>query len=136
MAHVEAFQRTLRKVVHTVTDYEGFYSIEVPPPEDGRMLAAIEVQDASGLAFKYSPGFTNVWPGDRVYHVEVDEYQRIMVKFGLLDVVGYQPAVGEKNHPGVDRVQRRCAPGIGQPLHAGVRLQPRLTARSRWSTWS
>lgn len=95
-AYIEAVQRTIRTILHTVTDPDGFYSIEIPASEDGRLLASIQVKDSAGVEFRYSPGFTNVWPGDKVYHVEMDEYQRVMVKFGLGGTVGYQPIAGDK----------------------------------------
>lgn len=94
-AYIEAVQRTRRTVDHTVEDFTGFYTIEVPLSTDGRMLAEISVADSQGTVFKYSPGFTNVWDGDKVYHVETDAYQRVLIKFGLDGTVGYQPTLGE-----------------------------------------
>jgi hypothetical protein len=91
---VEAVQRTTRSVSHVVNSSEGFYAIEVPRAEDGSHLAGIKVDGADGSSFRYSPGFVNVSPGDLVYTVESDEYQRVFVKFGLSDVVGYQPPAG------------------------------------------
>ena len=95
-AHVEAVQRTVKKIKHTVTGTQSFYAIEVPPSEDGRMLAAIDVEDSRGLAFKYTPAYTNVMDGERVFHVEMDAYQRLFVKFGISGVIGYQPTEGEE----------------------------------------
>ena len=96
VAMVEVIQRTVRTITHTVTESAGFYAIEIPAAADGRMLSEIAVEDSSGSAFRYAPGFTNVNPGDRVYHVEADAYQRLIVKIGLDGLVGYQPFVGEK----------------------------------------
>ncbi len=116
VATVEAIQRTVRKIVHTVTENKGFYTIEVPPAEDGRKLASIAVENASGVPFRFTPGFVNVWPGDRIYHVESDAYRRLFVKFGLVDVVGYQPIVGEKLTLIITESVGDVRPAIGSPF--------------------
>lgn len=93
--YVEAVQKSTRVVTHQVTESRGFYSIEIPLPTDGQMLSSIELLNQSGELFKYSHGFTNISPDEKVYHVETDEYQRIFVKFGLAGIVGYQPQKDE-----------------------------------------
>ncbi len=94
VATVEAIQQVTRTVQHTVTESAAFYSIQVPDPLDGRKLAGITVADSRGNSFAYAPGFTNVAKGDKVFHVEVDEYRRMFVRFGLGDIVGFQPDKG------------------------------------------
>lgn len=96
IASVVAVQRTVRNVEHTVAESVGFYAIEVPPSEDGRYLSGLQLSDEAGHQFVYTPSFINVAVDEKVFHVEVDEYQRVFVKFGLSGVVGYQPSAGEK----------------------------------------
>lgn len=123
-AFVEALQQTVRTVEHVVTDSVGFYAAEVPAALDGRMLASVEVRAADGTAFRYTPGFTNVWPGDRVYHVEADEYQRVFIKFGLGGVVGYQPAKGERLTLILTECNGDVRPALGSPFNLEYAFTP------------
>ncbi|AJG18816.1 hypothetical protein [Cupriavidus basilensis] len=91
----QLLQRQTRTIAHTVTGSQPFYTIEVPQPDDGQYIGGIALADAHGNAFTYAQEFTNVGAGDRIFHVESDEYRRIFVKFGYGGVVGYQPAAGE-----------------------------------------
>lgn len=93
-ASVIVRQGEVKTITHTVQDTIPFYAIEVPPSEDGSYLSTITVHDASG-ALDWSTEYTNIMPGDRVYHVEVDERQRVYVRFGYQDVVGVQPQNGD-----------------------------------------
>jgi len=92
---LEALQLKSRTIAHTVSESEPFYQIEIPDAADGQILCGISVSDAAGNVFAFAEKFTNIGPGDKVYHVEVDEYQRTFIRFGWGGVVGYQPADGE-----------------------------------------
>jgi hypothetical protein len=115
-AFVEAVQRTVKKIKHTVTTTQSFYAIEVPPSEDGRMLAVIDVEDALGRAFTYTPNYTNIMDGERVYHVEMDAYQRLFVKFGISGVIGYQPTDGEEITLVITESAGDVRPDAGSPF--------------------
>jgi hypothetical protein len=95
---VIAVQRTVRVVQHTVTNSQPFYGIELPPSPDGLIFAGLEVSSPTG-AYNYTPDFANVAPGQRVFHVETDEYRRVYIRFGAsqgsVPVVGRQPINGE-----------------------------------------
>lgn len=94
---ITARQASVREVVHTVSGTAPFYAVQIPASEDGLHVAGIEVEDETA-AFTYTVEFCNVGPGDRVFHVETDEYRRLWVRFGAEDaggsVVGHQPADG------------------------------------------
>jgi len=89
-------QMTSRNIEHTVSISQPFYKIEVSKSTDAQKIAGISLLDSSGAEFRYSPEFTNVAPGDKVFNVETDEFQRIFVTFGYGGVAGYQPKTGEK----------------------------------------
>lgn len=95
---VSALQLSTRVITHTVAGSAPFYEVEVPGSPEAMFLAGIDVADAA-LPFTYSPDFANVNPGQRVFHVETDEYRRVFVRFGAadggLDVVGHQPLDGD-----------------------------------------
>lgn len=95
---ITAQQLTTRQILHTVAGTVPFYSVQITPSADGSHLAGIDVSDAGG-AFTYSPEFCNVERGERVFHVETDEYRRVHLRFGAKDagtlVVGHQPVNGD-----------------------------------------
>lgn len=97
-ATLTAIQMTARGVTHTVAGSTPFYSILIAESPDGAHLAGVDVADTTA-AFSYTPEFCNVAAGDRVFHVETDEYRRLFVRFGAADaggaVVGHQPANGD-----------------------------------------
>lgn len=97
-ATITAQQITSRDVLHTVSGGVPFYEVEVPPSPDDLFLCGVDVSDAAG-AFAYAVDFCNVGPGDRVFHVETDEYRRVMLRFGAADasgfVIGHQPTNGD-----------------------------------------
>ena len=88
-ATTTAVQLTTRTITHTVTDSAPFYRIEIPPSDDGLYLAGIAV-----AGYEYAERYVGVSPGDAVYHVETDEFQRMYVQFGWSHHVGIQPATG------------------------------------------
>lgn len=95
-ATIQAVQRVVREQPYTVTQTEPFLAVEVLPAQEGRSIAGISVVRSDGQVFTYHPDFTNVAPGDFIYHVETDEYRRLFVRFGYRNVVGYQPDNGEQ----------------------------------------
>ncbi len=92
---VEAIQSQARDFTHTVAASKPFYKIEIPAADGDKFISGVEVYDASNVAFEYQQEFTNVAVGDRVYHMETDEYRRLYVVFGYGGVAGYQPTSGE-----------------------------------------
>lgn len=97
-ATITAQQLTSRQVLHTVTATAPFYEVLLAASPEGSFVAGLDVEDADGNAYAYTPDFCNVTPGDRVFHVETDEYRRLIVRFGADDaagaVVGFQPPNG------------------------------------------
>ena len=89
----EATQRSVRTMTHTVEGSEPFYAIEIPTEDDESYLCGIAVSDADG-AYEYRARYVNTEVGERVYHVEADDRQRVYVRFGYEDVVGVQPPDG------------------------------------------
>ena len=90
---VVARQGESRVVSHTVRESVPFYAIEVPAAEDGSYLSTIDVYDAQG-AYRWANQYNNIEPGERVFHIEVDDRQRVYVRFGFADVVGVQTSNG------------------------------------------
>lgn len=79
----------------TIGETSAFMTVNVPKPvDDDVFLTGIDVH-VNDVLFAYNRDFTNVLPNDEIYHVEIDEYQNINIKFGYRDVVGYQPFVGD-----------------------------------------
>lgn len=101
--------------VHTVTDSIPFYAVLIPQAEDGSYLSRIAVQDVDG-AYEWRNEYTNVQEGERVFHVEVDDRQRVYVRFGFSGVVGYQPPVGHQITFTVGYAMGDVAPELGSPF--------------------
>ena len=95
-AVVTATQYAERTVQHTVTVYQPFYPIEVPAAQNGAYIEGVRVFNGVNAEMTYNPDFTNVGFGDLIYHLETDVDRRLMVRFGAVDVAGYQPAAGEQ----------------------------------------
>ena len=94
-AFLTAIQQTNSVSTHTVTNSNPFYSIEIAKPDDDDLfLSAITVSDKNG-EFQWKDRYVNTLPGDRVYHVEIDERSRIFVRFGFDGVVGHSPSIGD-----------------------------------------
>ncbi|MGP5563703.1 hypothetical protein [Vreelandella alkaliphila] len=74
---------------HTVQESRSFYSVVLEMANDDSFLCGLHVADEQG-AYTYSERYTNVFPDDRVYHVEADDQQRIYVRFGQEGVAGVQ----------------------------------------------
>lgn len=115
-ATVEVVQHTQTVIQHTVSGSQPFYEIEVPEPDDGTYISGIAVQDAAANQFAYRAEFTNIGNGERVFHVEADEYRRLFVRFGFGGVVGYQPVNGEVIQLTVSHTAGPVNPQSGSPF--------------------
>jgi len=80
---------------HTVSSDVPFYSIEVPESDDGTFLAALTLRDTVGQnEYTYKQSYVNVLPGERIFHVDVDDNQKVYVVLGFKDMAGIQLSVG------------------------------------------
>lgn len=99
-AVITASQHNSNDMHHVVSISQPFYSIEIPTPADGKKITSIALATApsvgSPVDFAYSPEFTNVDVGDKVFNLETDEQRVLFVRFGALNIAGYQPDAGEE----------------------------------------
>jgi hypothetical protein len=119
----EASQVRSVTIAHTVSDTRPFYAIEVPPADDGSHLSAIAVSDVDG-SYDYRDRYVNTAPGDRVFHVEADDRQRIYVRLGYDGVVGVQPRDGESINLSVFYTAGEVSPAYGSPFSFGYLGSP------------
>lgn len=82
-----------KTVIHTVSGSKPFYEIPIALADDDSSLCGLEVRDSNGL-YEYRDRYTNTAAGERIYHVEADERQRVYVRLGQDGVVGTQPIEG------------------------------------------
>jgi len=126
-ATIAAQQLKIRTFTHTVVGSAPFYEVEVEPSPDAEFLAGLDVADAVG-PFTYTPDFCNVLPGQRVFHVETDEYRRVFLRFGAAEaagmVVGHQPVNGDV----LTITVRECSGAIALEAGAGFALEYVATA--------
>lgn len=94
VATFEALQVESSVITHTVSGTVPFYAIEIPSAEDGSFLSGLVISDADG-ELTYRERYVNTLPGERVFHVEVDDRQRVYVRLGYSGVVGVQPENGD-----------------------------------------
>ena len=92
-ATIQAVQGYHTVITHTVTGSKPFYQVQIPEADDGSYLSSIAVQDADD-AYQFAYKYTNIGSGDKIFHIEVDEFQRVYVRFGWDGVVGFQPTDG------------------------------------------
>lgn len=92
---VTAVQHESRQFDHTVTITQPFYQVEVPAAAPGKSIASVRVVGADGNEFAYTPEYVNVVDGAKVFHLQSDENQRLLVEFGADGLAGYQPQAGE-----------------------------------------
>ena len=90
----EACQYRIETIEHTVTEPYPFYAIEIPSSDDDSYLYSIAVSDRFG-SYEYRERYVNSSAGERIFHVEADDRQRVYVRFGFENVVGVQPSNGE-----------------------------------------
>lgn len=114
-ATIEATQVRSVTISHQVTDSEPFYAIEIPPSDNGDHLASVSVQDDQG-PYEFRDRYVNVAAGDRVFHVEADDRQRVYVRFGYKGVVGVQPPDGATIQMVVRYTAGHITPVAGSPF--------------------
>jgi len=114
-ATFEAVQVSVTNYVHTVSGSVPFYAIEIPPPEDNSFLSGLSVSDELG-DYEYRDRYVNSLVGERVYHVEADDRQRVYVRFGWEKMVGTQPPDGTVISLTVARAKGVIAPAYGSPF--------------------
>lgn len=94
VGHVEATQLRSVTITHTVSGSVPFYAIEIPASDDGQFLAGVSVADQVA-DFVYRSRYVNTGIGERVFHVEADDRQRLYVRLGFAAHVGHQPDDGD-----------------------------------------
>ncbi|MBL8473712.1 MAG: hypothetical protein JNM98_18120 [Rhodocyclaceae bacterium] len=114
-ASFEASQIRTAVIQHTVSGSAPFYAIEIPPAEDDSYLCAIAVGDGDG-SFEYRDRYVNTAAGERVFHVEADDRQRVYVRFGFDGVVGVQPNDGASITLTVFYTAGAESPSYGSPF--------------------
>lgn len=112
---VEAVQLKTITINHIVAGSVPFYSIEIPVAEDGAYLCSVGVKNGDG-DFTYSDHYVNVSVGDRVFHIETDDRQRVYVRFGLGGVAGVQPLDGAGLTLTVAYTFGNVSPAFGSPF--------------------
>lgn len=100
---------------HVVATSEPFYAIPIPAADDDSRLCAISVSDGDG-EFVYRDRYVNTAPGDRVFHVEADDRQRVYVRLGFEGVVGVQPQQGAEIVVTVFYTAGEISPAYGSPF--------------------
>jgi hypothetical protein len=114
-AQFDATQIRVEEITHTVTGSIPFYAIEITESDDGSYLSGINVSDSVG-DYQYKDCYTNIVSGDRVFHVETDEKQRVYVRFGQAGIVGVQPANGTVITLKISRSMGVISPESGSPF--------------------
>lgn len=92
-ATFEASQQSSVVVKHQVANTVPFYAIEIPVADDGSYLCGVAVSDGDG-DYAYCERYVNVFDGDRIFHIEADDSQRVYVRMGANGIVGVQPLDG------------------------------------------
>lgn len=112
---LDATQVRFSAVPHTVSGSQPFYAVEVPAAEDDSYLSSIAVSDGEG-DYVYRDRYVNTAVGERVFHVEADDRQRIYVRFGYEGVVGVQPQDGATLTLTIGRTAGRIQIAAGTPF--------------------
>lgn len=115
-ATFQAEQSTIEELKHTVSESTPFYAIEIPESSDGSYLTAITVADTdTGVDYTYSERYVNVSAGERVFHVEADDRQRVYVRFGSAGV-GVIPDKGQVITVLIHRCAGKIYPTANSPF--------------------
>lgn len=115
-ATFQAEQSTIEELTHTVSESGvPFYAIEIPESRDGSYLTAIPAVADAGDAYTYSERYVNVFAGDRVFHVEADDRQRVYVRFGSAGV-GVIPDKGQVITVLIHRCAGKIYPAAKSPF--------------------
>ncbi|SFL02679.1 hypothetical protein SAMN05216302_10272 [Nitrosomonas aestuarii] len=111
----EATQVSKEALSHTVSGSVPFYPVEVPESTDDSYLSGIAVSDVDG-GYEYRERYVNTLSGERVFHVEADDRQRIYVRFGQDGIVGVQPVDGDVITLTISRSFGDISPASGAPF--------------------
>lgn len=114
-ATFEAAQLKTVVLVHTVDGSEPFYAVEVPGADDGSFLCGLGVSDADG-ELTHAERYVNIAAGERVFHLEADDRQRVYVRFGFDGFVGFQPTDGSLVTLRINYSHGLVNPGAGSPF--------------------
>lgn len=90
-----ATQIYTKTTTHSVTESRPFYEVEIDLADDDAYLCGLSVSDVEG-EMECRERYVNCGVGDRIYHIEADDRQRIYIRFGLAGVVGIQPIEGSE----------------------------------------
>jgi hypothetical protein len=91
---ISAKQLTTRAYSHTVANSTPFYSVQVPPSSDPDLYISGVSVSVAGVAFPYTPEFSNLGPDEPGFALETDEYRALYAKFGWAGTFGVQPSNG------------------------------------------
>jgi len=111
----DAIQVKSEVLSHAVVDSVPYYAIEIPESDDGSFLSGLSVSDSDG-DYAYRERYVNTLPGERIYHVEADDNQRVYVRFGQKDIVGTQPLDGSVITVTIYRAMGELAPVYQSPF--------------------
>lgn len=114
-AAFEAVQLQETTILHTVSGSEPFYSIEISTSSDDAFLSSVSVSDVDGF-FVHAERYTNIAPGERVFHIEADDRRRVHVRFGFSDIVGVQPTDGAIITLSIRYSHGEISPEFGSPF--------------------
>lgn len=84
-----AIQVKTRTLTHSVSQARPFYTIQIPEAEVGY------ISDVAVAGFVLSNEFANTLAGEKVFNIKCDESSQLGVQFGITNLTGYQPAIGE-----------------------------------------
>lgn len=91
--YIEATQIETLTLTHQVAESTPLYAIHIPDADDSSTLCSLDVIDSDGF-FEWRHEYINVWPGERVFHVESDDRLQAYVRFGIDGTAGWQPPIG------------------------------------------
>lgn len=124
---VNATQVKRTVINHTVLGSAPFYAIEIPNADDDSYLSGLSVSDTLGL-YEFRDRYVNTMPGERIFHVEVDDMQVMYVKFGKNNVVGVQPVDGSVITVTVSRTAGELVLDVNSPFAFEYILAPQESA--------
>jgi len=88
---ITATQQTKTIINHVVKNSIPYYSISIPNSNDSSFLSNISV-NSNGYNYQFRDSYINVFDGDYVFNVEVDNKRNTFIRFGKSGTVGVQPA--------------------------------------------
>lgn len=79
----------------TVVNSAPFMAINIEPSDTGAAIYQLLVK-VNGQAFSPRYKFNNAKQGDKIFHVESNEFKQLFVKFGANGILGVQPNNGDR----------------------------------------